>query len=159
LNAFYDAVVTGGIVLFDELPSVSGRESRAVDEFFAAAHLEWKIRWLSTPGGWFVKAYDDRIISVDCRADGATKRVASVYAERGVVLCKGLLDASTDFRALRGLFVASLTCRLARFDLRVSDSYSSAVADLERVDHAWSRAVYDIVNFTPRVYALPGTRS
>jgi hypothetical protein len=57
LQALYDRVVTGGIVLFDEfgIREWAG-ESKAVDEFFEGrAPKMQKFGWLSTPGGWFVK--------------------------------------------------------------------------------------------------------
>lgn len=57
LQALYDQVVTGGIVLFDEFAIREwAGESKAVDEFFGgkAPKME-KFGWLSTPGGWFVK--------------------------------------------------------------------------------------------------------
>lgn len=57
LEALYDHVVTGGIVLFDEFAIREwAGESKAVDEFFKgkAPRME-KFGWLSTPGGWFVK--------------------------------------------------------------------------------------------------------
>ena len=57
LQALYDRVVTGGIVLFDEfgIREWAG-ESKAVDEFFQGRSPKMqKFGWLSTPGGWFVK--------------------------------------------------------------------------------------------------------
>lgn len=98
-------------------------------------------------------------ISVDCRAEGAAKRVASIYAERGVVLCKGLLEADTDFSALREAIRSVAHMQAERFELPVSDNYSRAVMDLERVDHALVAGVYDIVNSHPEVYALAGHSS
>ncbi len=57
LECFYDRVVRGGVVIFDEYGILEwSGESQAVDEFFAARDVQiQKFPWQGAPGGYIVK--------------------------------------------------------------------------------------------------------